>query len=108
MNRRTFIGAAAVTAAATLAGAQEKACSAKGEHGACGLSCNTCRMKLNGKCPGCGVGAKAKCPILKCVQMKKLTCCAQCKGYPCAKIKASGKFGEKWMEKISKAPLPKS
>ncbi|MDA3924188.1 MAG: DUF3795 domain-containing protein [Kiritimatiellae bacterium] len=63
-------------------------------------------MKLNGKCPGCGVGAKANCPILKCVQMKKLSCCAECKGYPCPKIKASGKFGEKWMEKVAKAPLP--
>jgi hypothetical protein len=108
MNRRMFISAAAVTAAATLVSAQDKACAAKGEHGACGLSCNTCRMKLNGKCPGCGVGAKAECPILKCVQMKKLNCCAECKGYPCPKIKESGKFGEKWMEKISKAPIEKS
>lgn len=108
MNRRKFIGAAAICTVATLAGAQEKASAAKGEHGACGLSCKTCRMKLNGKCPGCGVGAKAECPILKCVQMKKLNCCAECKGYACQKIKDSGKFGEKWMETISKAPLPEA
>lgn len=109
MNRRRFITAATVgVATATLGLAAEKSCEVKAEHGACGLSCAGCRMKLNGKCPGCGQGMKAECAILKCAQMKKLTYCAQCKGFPCAKIKESGKFGEAWLEKLGKAPLPEN
>jgi hypothetical protein len=63
-------------------------------------------MYLNGKCPGCGKGMKAECAILTCAGMKGLAYCAQCKGYPCAKIKESGKFGQPWMDKIAQAPLP--
>jgi hypothetical protein len=111
MDRRKFLGAAAMTAAAAplaMAGkdAEEEGKKCMGEHGACGLSCNACRMKLNGKCKGCGIAMKAKCPILTCAQDKNLEFCGQCKGYPCDKIKKSGKFGEKWMKKIAEAPLP--
>lgn len=108
MNRQKFIGAAAVSLTGVALVATEAKAEKKGkaEHGACGLSCKACRMQLNGKCPGCGEGMKANCPILKCAQMKKLDYCAQCKGYPCAKIKDSGKFGEPWMKKIGGAPLP--
>ncbi len=109
MNRRHFITAAALgTAGAALVMAEEKPDVAKAEHGACGLSCAACRMKLNGKCDGCGKGPKAKCAILQCAQMKKLSFCAQCKGYPCTKIKESGKFGDAWLDKMAKAPVPLS
>ncbi len=110
MKRRKFLGVAAITAAAVpMAMGQDDAAGEKkkgmGVHGACGLSCNACRMKLNGKCKGCGIGKKAECPILKCAQEKKLEYCAQCKGYACEKIKKSGKFGDSWMKKIAEAPL---
>ena len=110
MNRRRFIATAgaAVTAGAAIAMAEGKPAKTSAEHGACGLSCAACRMKLNGKCGGCGTGAKAQCAILKCAQMKTLTYCAQCKGYPCLKIKKSGKFGEAWLSKMGKAPIPSS
>lgn len=113
MKRREFLGAAALTVAGTsLALGQEaekdqekKEDSNLGMHGACGLSCKACRMKINGKCKGCGIGKKAECAILKCAQEKKLEFCAQCKGYACEKIKKSGKFGEAWMKKIADAPI---
>jgi hypothetical protein len=109
MNRRTFIAAATIGAAsATMGIAADKASPEKSEHGACGLSCSACRMQLLGKCPGCGQGKKAECKILNCAQMKKLTYCAQCKGYPCAKIKESGKFGDTWLKKMGEAPVPDS
>jgi len=109
MNRRDFITAAALsTACAATAMAQDKSTSPAKGHGACGLSCAACRMYLNGKCKGCGQGAKAECAILKCAQMKKLAYCAQCKGYPCPKIKNSGKFGNTWLDKMGNAPVPKS
>ncbi|MBN2451823.1 MAG: DUF3795 domain-containing protein [Lentisphaeria bacterium] len=108
MNRRKFIGAAALTAAgAALTTAQET----KKEnvaHGACGLSCAGCRMQLNGKCAGCGQGPKAACAVFQCVQMKKLSFCAQCKGYPCPKLKEINKFSDAWMKKIGEAPLPQA
>ena len=100
--------AAALGTAGAVAMAADQPAGAKAEHGACGLSCAACRMRLNGKCGGCGQGAKAECAILKCAKMKKLTFCAQCKGYPCPKIKASGKFGDAWLEKIGKAAVPAS
>ena len=108
MNRRKFITAAAVSAATASIGlAAESGSKKQPGHGACGLSCEACRMKLLGKCPGCGKGKKAECKILKCAQMKNLAYCAQCKGYPCAKIKDSGKFGEAWLNKTGSAPVPK-
>jgi hypothetical protein len=109
MNRRQFIATATLsTAGAALAMAQANPEATKAEHGACGLSCAACRMQLNGKCDGCGKGAKAECAILKCAQTKKLRFCAQCKGYPCAKIKDSGKFGAAWLDKMANASVPAS
>ncbi|MBL7114792.1 MAG: DUF3795 domain-containing protein [Kiritimatiellae bacterium] len=109
MDRRHFIAAATLsTAGAALAATEGKKAKCSSEHGVCGLSCAACRMKLNGKCSGCGTGAKAECAIVKCAQMKKLTYCAQCKGYPCPKIKQSGKFGDAWLSKMAKAPVPSS
>lgn len=98
--------AALGTAGAAVAMAANEPASGKVEHGACGLSCAACRMQLNGKCSGCGQGAKAQCAIFKCAQMKHLTYCAQCKGYPCPKIKTSGKFGDAWLDKMGKAAIP--
>ena len=107
MKRRKFMTTAALgTVAATVAIAADKPAGEKVESGACGLSCAACRMQLNGKCRGCGQGAKAECAIFKCAQMKKLTYCAQCKGYPCPKIRTSGKFGDAWLDKMSKVAVP--
>ena len=109
MNRRKFLAAAAVSATApSLAIAHDKDEKAASEHGACGLSCAGCRMHLIGKCAGCGQGAKAECAILQCAKMKKLTFCAQCKGYPCPKIRDCGKFDDAWLDKMAKAPVPKA
>lgn len=109
MNRRQFIAATGVgTAGTTLAVAGQKQEVSRAGHGACGLSCAACRMKLNGKCDGCGKGAKAQCAIFQCAQKKKLNFCAQCKDYPCPKVKNSGKFGDAWLDKMAKAPVPAS
>ncbi len=113
MDRRKFLGAAMVgVAGASMAAAQQTEADSPVEsvgrngHGACGLSCEACRMRLNGKCPGCGEGTKANCAILRCTQEKELTYCAECPGLPCPKIENSGKFGEPWLEKLRNAPVP--
>lgn len=117
MDRRFFIAAAALgTAGAATSIAkdttqdktEEKKIERAPGHGVCGLSCAACRMKLNGTCKGCGKGPKAECAIFKCAKEKELAYCAQCKGYPCPKIKKSGKFGDAWLEKTGKAPVPTS
>ena len=115
MNRRRFLAAATLGAAAPgLAIAQEKEKEKKKKkktragHGACGLSCAGCRMHLIGRCAGCGDGGKAECPILQCAKIKELSFCAQCKGYPCPKIRDSGKFGDAWLDKMAKAPVPEA
>lgn len=113
MNRREFLVATAVGASTiciagtgSLAQSEDKIIPAKTSHGACGISCAGCRMQLNGNCDGCGKGPRAECEIFQCSQKKNLDFCAKCKGYPCAKIKEKGKFSDKWLEKMSKAPVP--
>lgn len=65
-------------------------------------------MQLNGECAGCGVGPKADCPILRYARKESLDFCAQCKGYPCPRIKKGGKFGDAWLEKLAEEPVPEA
>jgi hypothetical protein len=113
MQRRHFIAASTVGISALAAAASAAEVPPAGgdpapmrQGGACGLSCAACRMKLNGKCPGCGQGKKAECAILQCATMKGHTYCAQCPGLPCDKLRQAGKLGEAWMEKLGQAPMP--
>ena len=69
---------------------------AKGSCAPCGKDCSACPAKLAGKCAGCRSKAadvsKAKCPIRSCTAKKGFKTCAECPGFPCAKVKA-------WAEK---------
>ena len=56
----------------------------------CGKDCSSCPGKMSGKCEGCRSAAadvtKAKCPIRNCTKKKGVKTCAECPGFPCAKV----------------------
>jgi len=67
--------------------------------GACGIDCNTCRLKLRGLCMGCGAGCGSLagkklqaqlhhygqcCPVLECARNRQVAFCLRdCRRFPC-------------------------
>lgn len=101
MERRTFLKSLAggsIAGVAFLAGCKSSPCPGTEacSSAPCGKVCKACPAKAQGKCDGCrspmADTKKAACPIRSCVAEKGFKTCAECSGFPCAKLKA-------WAEK---------
>ncbi|MGE4489395.1 MAG: hypothetical protein AB7E95_07630 [Kiritimatiellales bacterium] len=82
MNRRLFMGIAALTGTVLGAG---RVWAGKPVESRCGAACRQCEQYLNKKCGGCGTGEKASCLVFKCNSRRGLTACDQCRAFPCSK-----------------------
>ena len=80
---------------------------------ACGVNCDVCGLKIDGKCGGCVPGDHPKalerseeikeimghyCPSMKCAAEKKVAHCISCEEFPC-------KLQYKWEIPYSKTLL---
>ena len=72
----------------------------------CGKLCSACPAKEAGKCGGCRSAAaaanKADCPIRSCVAKKGFRTCAECPGFPCAKLQEWAKKSEANQEALKR------
>ena len=60
----------------------------------CGIDCNICKFKVDGKCKGCHIAASegkcvwnGRCELYDCATGKSLPHCGLCPGFLCAKLK---------------------
>jgi len=59
----------------------------------CGIDCDVCKFKQEGKCEGCRISASigkcvwgGRCELHDCATEKSLSHCGKCKEFPCATL----------------------